>query len=64
MVQVWSGEGKVRRGVSARADRRDAWQGAGAGGAEKCKSETRKGQNFSWNEPTERNGCLRRKKNC
>ena len=28
MVQVWSGEGKVRRGVSARAERREVWQGA------------------------------------
>ena len=50
MVQVWSGEGEVRRGVSARAERREAWQGLG--GVKKYKSGVRNWQNFSWNEPT------------
>ena len=26
---LWSGEGEVRRGLSARAERREAWQGVG-----------------------------------
>ena len=43
--------------MSARAGRKEAWQGAE--GVKKYKSGTGKGQNFSWNEPTEGNGALK-----
>ena len=56
MVQFWSGEGKIRRGVWAGAERREAWQGLG--GVKKYKSGTGKLQKFSWNELTEGNEAL------
>ena len=54
MVQLWSGEGKVWRGVSGQTERREAWQGAGQ--AEKYKTGTVNLKKFRWNDPTGGNG--------
>ena len=60
MVQVWSSEGEVRRGVSARAEKEEGMAGVGKG--KKYKNRAGKGQIFSWKKPTGGDGLERKKK--